>query len=145
MREAEANRIGHQLVSEFIIGQKPPFWPAPPRTQMHLVDRHWRAARVLTGAMVHPVFIAPKEMAGIGDDRGGGGAQLRAKTKRIGLQRQQLAILRDDLVFVDRPFPGTGRKNFPDAGIDALAHLVAAAIPLVEITHHRHPQRVGCP
>ena len=69
----------------------------------------------------------------------------RPKSHGIGLQRQHAAIGTAQFVFVGRPFAQTGNEGFPDPGCAAPAHRVAAAIPDVEIAHHRNALRIRGP
>jgi hypothetical protein len=78
-------------------------------------------------------------------DAGGGRPQLGVAGIRIGLQRQQVAFAADDFVLV----AGTGRnarqEDFPHAAFAAQTHGMAAAVPLVEVTHHADTLGVGRP
>ena len=60
---------------------------------MHLVDRHRRAPPVLLAARLEIFRVGPVERRRIGNDRRRLGPQLRLPRKRIGLERQQLAVL----------------------------------------------------
>ena len=112
---------------------------------MDLVDAHGDAARIALGARGQVGLVGPGEWVAAGHHRGGGGAQFGGAAERIGLQRQQLAFGAEDLEFVHHPGAETGGEDFPHAAAVARAHLVAAAVPGVEIADHGHPAGVRRP
>ena len=119
--------------------------PAPPRSRVHFVDRHRRAPRIALAARGHPCVVGPGEMRGVADDRCRRRPQLGAEAHRIGLQRQQRPVRADELVLVERAFADAGHEDLPDAGVDALAHRVPAAVPRVEIADDRDAPRIRRP
>ena len=112
---------------------------------MNLVDRHRLAARIALAAAGDEVGVVEGEGVGPGHHRGGRGAEFAAEADGIGLQRQHHVVGADDLVFVDRALADLGREDLPDAAVDALAHLVAAAVPVVEVADHGDAPRLGRP
>ena len=78
----------------------------------------------------------------VGDHRCGLRAQFGRKGQRIGFERQEPAVRRDDLEFVSIPHRHAGQKNLPEA-LSAHAHRVPPAIPVVEISHHADAPCVG--
>ena len=63
----------------------------------------------------------------------------------IGLQRQPLAVRADDLELVGAPGADIGDEDFPDAGVAALAHHMAPAVPVVEVADDRDAPGVRRP
>ncbi len=78
-------------------------------------------------------------------DRSGRRPQFRAEGERVGLQRHRLAVRPDDLELVGTPLADIRHEDFPDAGIPAQAHDMAAAVPVVEIADHGDAARVRRP
>ena len=89
MGVAEPGDIGHQVVGELVIGQEALALAALPRAEMHLIDRHRRAAMVALPARLHPVLVGPGEGVGGDDARGGAGPHLGREGEGVALQRQQ--------------------------------------------------------
>ena len=54
-----------------------------------------------------------------GGDGGGGGTQFGAEGEGVRLQRQQLAVRSDDLVFIRLILADIGDEYLPDAGVAA--------------------------
>ena len=142
--EAEVRHIGHQLGRQLVIGQEAPIRPFP-RSKMHFIGGHRRAAVVAAGSALHPRAVAPDKRLAMRHDRGGAGPQLAGKAERVGLEWQQFAVRSQNLEFVERVRPDTGRKNLPHAAVNALAHGVAATIPGIEIADNGHARRVRSP
>ncbi len=65
--------------------------------------------------------------------------------KRVGLERQELALRPLDLVLVDLAAPEPRQEQLPDAAFDALSHRVAASVPAIESADHRDPLRIRRP
>ena len=112
---------------------------------MDLVDRHRLATLIGLGPEGAMRLVAPVVTHRRGGDRGGGRAQLRAERERIGLQRQPDAVGSDDLVFVGLALADIGDEDLPDAGVEAVPHRMAAAVPVVEGADDRNPPGVGRP
>ena len=145
MGEAEVGGVGDELVGEFVVSEEAIVGAAPPRTEMDLEDRHRLASRFALPPAFEIVGVAPLEMRGVGDDRGGRGPHFGRVAERIGLERQQDAVRAENLVFVDRAGAEAGNEHFPQAAVDALAHLRPPSIPAVEVADHRDAGRVGGP
>ena len=145
MGEAEVDGVGDELVGELVVSEEAVVGAAPPRTEMDLEDRHRLAPRFALPAAFEIVGVAPLEMRGVGDDRGGRGPHLGRVAERIGLERQQDAVRAENLVFVDRAGAEARDEHLPQAAVEALAHLCAASVPAVEIADHRDARRVGGP
>ena len=144
MGEAHVGGIVDQLLGQFQIAQHPVARRAPPRPQMHLVDRDRRVDGVLRGPAVHPVVVLPVA-ANCPDNRGICGRMFRPEPDRIGLQRQHRAARPLDLVLVGRALAQTGNEDLPHAGRAPAPHRVAAAIPDVEIAHDADAFRIRGP
>src|SRR5690349_4677102 len=112
---------------------------------MDLVDGDRLAPRIGASPEFAMPFITPF-MAHwqVGDGRGRR-PKLRAESEGIGLERQFLASRPDDLVFIGLARADIGQENFPDAGIDTLAHDMAAAVPVVELADDRDAPRIRRP
>src|SRR6476660_9564037 len=109
---------------------------------MDLVGRQRRAAWIATAAGLDVVGIVPDEVIGAADDRGGVGAEFGTKGEGIAFQRHQLAVGADDLELVNGALGEFGNEDLPDAGVDALTHGVAAAVPGVEVADDRDTARI---
>ena len=145
MSEAHPGRIRHKLIGEVVVAQELVVVLAPPGAQMHLVDAHRPVARIGAAALGHVDTIVPLEPIGPCHDRGRGRPHLAGKTHRIGLERKQPAARPEDFVFIGRALAHAGREDFPQAAVDTLAHLVPAAVPMIEIANNRHAPRLRRP
>ncbi len=145
MGETHVGHVIDQVFRQFQIAQHPVARRAPPAAQMHLIDRDRGIDGLARRPACHPVAVLPRRSAQRPYHRGIGGGMFRPKAHRIGLQRQKPAIRAAQLVFVGGPFAQAGDEGFPDPGCPAPPHRVAAAIPDVEIPHHRNAPRVRRP
>src|SRR5258706_16307688 len=91
-----------------------------------------------------PVIIIPGKLLGIPDDRGILGRVLKESAKRFGLEGD-VAMEISDFIFLMSAFWDAWDKNFPDARRPKRAHLMAAPIPAVEVSHDTDPLGVGSP
>ena len=112
---------------------------------MDLVDAHRRAPRIGRFRAFGKCQIRPDEMFGLRDDGTRGGAHFAGESDRVGLERQEVPVARDDFIFVDGAFANSGGENFPEPGIDSFAHLMRTAVPAVEGADHPDPQRMRRP
>ena len=149
MREAQVLHVGDQLVGELVIVREAVAVAAPPGAEMDLVDRDRRAsgpgarrASVIqssscqswrgrpTTARRWPA--APRREARAGRPSAAGARHRRRRSRTCRARRAD-----------------AGQEHLPDAGLDALAHRVAAAVPAVEVADHadargvRRPDREG--
>ena len=147
MGEAHVMDILHQIDRRFLVGQGAvAFLGHPlPRAQMHLVDRHRRIAGLPVAALLQPGRVAPAVAGDVAHHRGGLGRVLGAEADRVGLQRQHRAAGAQQLELVAVAFGQAGNEDLPHPGGAAAAHRVTAAVPLVEVAHHRHPPGIGRP
>src|SRR5262245_7374046 len=111
----------------------------PPRPKMYFIDRY----RSIQGVDAGGRRLRSLDGALIDHDRGGAGAQLGDGGERVGLQRQHLAVMPDELVLVFVTGLGLGHEDFPEA-VAAYPHGVASSIPQIEIADHAHPLGGGC-
>jgi len=112
---------------------------------MDFIDGDGLAAGLDLGPMGAVRGVAPRMRKIRGGERGGFGPDFRMKGKGIALQRQQRTLGADDLEFVGAVAGDVGNENLPHPDILAMAHLVAAAVPIVEIAHHRNALGIGRP
>jgi hypothetical protein len=131
MGKAHVLRIGRELFGELAIAQ--PFIAvlAPPRAEMHLVDRDRRAQRVdarWRGARM-------RDSAFVDDDRGRRGPDLRRKRHRIGFQRQMPSVGSGDVELVAVAGAGMRHEQFPIADA-AHPHRMPPRVPEIEIADH---------
>ena len=63
----------------------------------------------------------------------------------VGLQRQQIAIGAEQLVFIEFPRLEARHEDLPEPAGKSVAHRHAPAVPLVEIADHADPAGVGRP
>ncbi len=96
----------------------------PPRAEMDFIDRYRRAQCIDAGRC----RLRLLDRVAIDYDRSRLRPQLGSESEWIGLQRQQMAVRPDNLIFVFVAGAGFGHENFPKA-IAAHAHGVAASIP----------------
>ena len=78
-------------------------------------------------------------------DRGGVRRPFRPEGQRVGFQRQQSAVRALDLELIELAAVQAGQEQLPHAGLDALAHRVAAAVPVVEVADHADPPGIRRP
>src|SRR3954452_3290534 len=101
---------------------------------MHLVDRDWRGQRMPALTRVHPHRVGPFALRKSGHDRCCCWRELVLKADRICLQHRRTAILAEDLELVAGAAPDAGNEDLPSADLDALAHRMTTAIPVIEVT-----------
>ena len=146
MREAHVDGVGDERVGELVVGEPAVAVAAPPRAEMHLVDRHRRAARVALRARGHPRRRRSRRSASVSRTTDAvDGRSSAPKPTGSALSGSSVAVGADDLVLVDRALADAGDEDLPDAGVDALAHRVAAAVPGVEVADDRDAPRVRRP
>src|SRR6516225_9060131 len=138
MRVAEFFDVGNQPVGEFAVSEPAValVWNASPGAEMNFVDTDRQVEPIGLRAVDHPVAIGPGVLVQAGDHGTVVGAQLRAESVRVGFQRQDMAVLAEDFVFVDGTFAELGKKQLPNSGRAAETHWADAAIPTIEIADH---------
>src|SRR5664280_2104773 len=120
------------------------FGDATPRAEVHLVDRHRLLPRIDAGATLHPLVVLPV-VTRLPHPRRGGRRHLEEAAQGIGLVEVVTAQARVQAVLVARRLLDARDEALPDAGTLARRQCVVRSIPVVEITHHRHPVGVGGP
>src|SRR5258708_4765026 len=103
---------------------------------MDFVDRDRRIEPVLPGTLGYPRRVAPRIVLHVCHDGTAPRAQLRAKSIRVGLQREWRAVARQNLVFVDHPFCDARNKQLPDPGRTTRPHSMNTAVPMIEVADH---------
>jgi hypothetical protein len=115
MRKTSALQMLDQRLRELAIGKPCAIRSAPPRTQVHLVDRHRRLERIAPCARRHPVIVIPRIIECVHDGR-----RLRrlfaVKSEGVRLLRLITAKLRNNAILVDCSRPQSRDKSLPDAG-----------------------------
>ena len=102
MGEAHVDAVRDQPFGHFVPGQHVAIVAALPGGGVNLVDRNRLAPRIDISPMRPVRLVLPDLFDLARGHRRVVRAQFRAAGKRIGLQGQKLAVLADDLVFVDR-------------------------------------------
>src|SRR5439155_24198920 len=112
---------------------------------MDLIDRHRRLAAIDAFPALAPRLLR----RGIGAARGDDGCRSRRLLGLpgvgIGLQWKELTIACSDFIFVERSFGYSGQEDFPDTGFPAIAHGMAAAVPVIETAHDAHSSGIRRP
>jgi len=145
VRVAHLAGIGDQLIRQFAVGEKGVPVLAPPRAEMHLVDRHRALEGAPRRARAHPRLVAPLVPVQVGHDRRRAGAQLRVESVRIGLLDVVAVRPRAQVVFVRLAHAHAGDEQLPDAAVRVIAHGMHARVPAVEAADHAHAVGVGRP
>ena len=143
--EAHVGDIRDEIGGQFVITQEGIAVLALPRTEMHLIDRHGHAARIAMAPRLDIGLVVPHEVAGLGH----AGRRLRpdfgVESERIALQRKQPPARIQQFELVALPDGGTWDEDFPDADVHALAHDMAAAVPVIEVADNGDARRIGRP
>ena len=115
-----------------------------PGTDVDFIDAQGRTQGIAFPPAREPGLVRPGEFAGVPHNGRLFGGHLEEKAEGIGVELDA-AVGIANLKLVMRPLPHAGDENLPDAGGSEQAHGMAAAIPVVEITHDADPLGVGCP
>ena len=134
--KAHLHRVGDEFAREIVVAQKAVVPLAPPRAEVNLVDRHGAAPCVGGRTPAYMRVVGPDEIVRARNDGGGGRPHLAGKAERIGFEWNEVALRGDNLVFVGGPFDNARREQLPEPAVDAFAHGVAAAVPLIEVADH---------
>ncbi|MNM98353.1 hypothetical protein D3C81_1108820 [compost metagenome] len=147
--EAQFLHIGHQALGQFTpveitchLARVIQF--AAPRTWVQLIDRQGRVIGMALRALRHPVVVLPGVAERTRYLGRSARRQLGGAGQRVCLQGQY-PVLAQHLELVGFAHPQARHEQFPYPGAVAQAHGVAAAVPVVEIAHHRHPPGVRRP
>ena len=148
VREAEPRDVRNELGGELAPRQAPVALRgiAPPRSGMHLVDRHRPIERGVAGGAprLHPRVIPPRVARERARDGRRLRRQLRPQRKRIGA-RERRPVVPLNLELVDRAVAHTRHERLPETARAEAAHHVRASVPRVEIADDRHAPRVRRP
>src|ERR1700745_4130774 len=103
MRETHLGCVGGEMGGEIPRGQIPPVFRqvAPPRAEMDFINRDRRLAIVALPTLRHPALILPQMPRRLGYDRRRVGRPLSPLGLRVRLERQELTVGSEDLVFVE--------------------------------------------
>ena len=141
MGKAHLFHIIHQFVRQLFISEpKAVFQIAPPRAQMHFINADGPVNRIGAGA----VRRCGHFFGQAAHHRSSGGAQFRGKSIGVGFLAHMAAGIAN-FKFIQSIKRHIGHKNFPHADIGMMAHYMAAAVPIVEFTDHRHALRIRRP
>ena len=102
---------------------------------MDFVDVHGRSEDLGGPVGLHVKLVAPFVAVQVGDDGGGGGAHFGELGQRVHLH-VEVAVGAVNLKTVEFAFTDVRDKDFPNAGAAQHTHLVAAAVPAVEVAYH---------
>ena len=145
MGKAQVARVRHQPLRQVAIVGPFALGAALPGTEVHLVDAHRLMFPGLRIAIAHPLFVVPGVRAGRLDPGGRLRTDLVGAGIRVRLQVQAAMLTVADLELVERLGLELWNKQLPDAAAGMHHHRVAAPVPAVEITDHRHALGVGGP
>ena len=115
-----------------------------PGTEVHLIDIHRILLALQFFALLHPLLIAPLIISQIRHHRGIVRAQLAGVGVRIGFQVGQ-AALRLDLILINLSGLNSRDKELENSGSILTVHLMAASVPVVEISDHADAHGVRRP
>ena len=146
VREAEVGDVVAELVGELAVRERAVALErvAPPRAEVHLVDRHRRAQRVGRAARRSSHCSSRQTCFGVPDDGRVRGRHLGVERDRVALQAQP-AVLRAELELVLRALLDAGDEQLPDPGRAERAHRVQPPVPGVEVADDRDRARVRRP
>ena len=147
MGEAHILDVAGQALGQLLVGQEPVTrlrYPSP-GPEVDLVDRDRGRVPLAPAALGHPDAVIPLVLER-GDDRGRPRCvELECEGVGVGLERDRLARLSNDLVLVPLPLAHAGREHLPDSVGGVQAHRVAPTVPAVEVADDAHPPRVRRP
>ncbi len=143
VREAVGEHMIGERVGQFVVARKPaaPGHMTPPRSEMHLVDRHRRVDGNPFAATGHPFVVAPL-VAEVSDDRCRRGRHGRRRCHWVGLL-DLVTVGTADAVEVTMSGSRAWHESRPHAGIAHRCELERR--PLSEVTGDRDRRRVRCP
>src|SRR5690606_22906970 len=100
---------------------------------------------MFAGSLSHPGIIIPLVFFNVPDDGCVFWPHLRREGHGVGFGDHVAMVMSLDLVFVDITFRKAGEEQFPDAVSRMKAHRMAAAVPIVEVSHNADTHGVGSP
>ena len=147
VREAEVGRRSRrQLVRELEVVERAVVLErvAPPRAEMHLVDRHRLAQRVALRAPLEPLRRPTTRASSGARSTRSPAAPRRANATGSALMRSRPSCVRiSNLYFAPSATPGTKSSQMP--GRAERAHRMQAAVPRVEVADDRRPSARSAP
>ncbi len=145
MRETHFGCVGDELVRELAIRQIPPILGevAAPRAEMDFINGDRRLAIVALPALRHPPPILPQMPRRLGNDRCRVGRSLGPLGLRVRLERQELTVGAEDLVFVEMTGAQAGDEQLPEPA--DISHRHPPAVPPVEVANDADPVSVRRP
>ncbi len=144
MRVAQLLDIGYQFFCHFQPGIETAVFMLTPGTGMQFVDGDRASLPVPVVAVFDPAVVFPVIVVGRGDQRCG----VRAHGHALGIGicfGDQMAIMAEQLILVAVAGMQAGNEQFPDAGMAAVAHGVAQAVPAVEVADDADALHMGRP
>jgi hypothetical protein len=94
-----------------------------PGTQMYLIDRDRSIKSIVTVSLLHPCLVSPVIIQ-IPDDRGCFGRRFIIEGKGVSFLHTVGAVMRENVILVDRVFTQPRDKPFPDTGLPFWAQKV---------------------
>ena len=144
MGEAHGLAVLHQALGQRTVVEELPIVATLPRAQVHLVDGHGLVGRLACTALGHPVGVLPV-VGQVPKARGGERRVFGAQGEGVGLVEPG-AVGGFDAVFVALTQAGAGHEASPAATAVALGlQYMRAALPAIEVAHHRHAAGVRGP
>jgi hypothetical protein len=143
VRETHRQRVVGEERSDLAIVQEPVprLGRAPPRPQVHLVDRDRGVRPVPPRPVGHPLSVRPGEVE-LRDDGARAGRRLGGERVRIRLVHAVALEAGHDVVLVRRA-RDAGNESLPDARLPARLERFRSHVPAVPIPHDRDRPRVG--
>ena len=147
MGESHLFHVFRQDRSHFPVRQKAVvfFGDSSPGTQMNFINGDGCVQAVDPMPVSHPLLISP----GVAEVPNPGGrlrGDFPAKRERVSFVDYVLVALRDDMVFVKRPFGDGGNESFPDSRlVPSGAERAGLRVPSVKIPDDRYRFRVRRP
>ena len=146
MGEAQIDDIGDQRVGEFVVGEergrrrraaRSRGEPRRSTSACVAVRRSRRLAMNSASVQEKSSVCATTEAVD--------GRSSASKPNGSAFSGSSAPSAANDLVFVDRADRQFGHEDLPEAAVDALAHLAAAAVPVIEVADDRDARRVRRP
>ena len=136
--EVHAGGVVGEQRRNFAVRQQTVVLAAPPRSQMHLINRPRCGERITLGAIVHPIAVLPLIVEPPAA-RGGARRHFPIECKRIALVHTVVVEAGHHAIFVARAWGDVRDESLPQsAAIAARGQRMSILVPAVEIPEHRH-------